>query len=235
MAALTLLALYTIFKRPKEILFSILRFLASPTGRGWIAQLILAPIWIPIYFLDKHYKWGIYNTKEANVLDEPYDYQSTFKLDFSPFRKYILGNGADVEQLKDSITECLSSAPEFDEGDITILAAGESVVIEVNESLSFFSYGYILQWLTSNLEVDFIGFSRHDSNDDLSFQIACDKTGMHTNGLTGKTTKGTRFAVNLLDTAEPPTYLLINSRLKLDLERPWTELEKQLKSALDIK
>jgi hypothetical protein len=83
--------------------------------------------------------------------------------------------------------------------------------------------------LTNNIK-EVYGLAVNKSNPNQTNYVISDKTGKHINSLTGKTLKGDRFSINLLNDLEKFERLEINNKIKLVRELDISSLLIEVKN-----
>lgn len=214
---LVLWLVYSLITRPKEILFSILRYMKGGTIS---ATIIFSPIWIPAWLLDKRFKLGIYRVDSDISDDIIYESEKDLSIDFKVCQKFIFAKSVEFRNLVATITNCYETTPDIDFVKFKYLIKGETIIIKTSDSCTFYNYHYLVQWLdtylTKSKHKEIYGLVVNNSNPDSTYYVVADKTGIHINSLTGKTLKGDKFSINLLDDFEINERLGINNAIKLD-------------------
>jgi hypothetical protein len=214
---------YVLVKNPKEILYSILRGLKSDRIDFLI---LLSPLWIPVYLLDKQFKLGIYKSEDnEDSIDEDLVYTSTktLNIDFSQYQKYIFINPTNLKELNKAIADCFEITPEEDFKGIKYNCNQNKYILKISDHCNFYNFNYLIQWFNTELNketknIEIFGLALNKSISMESFYVASDTTGQHINSLTGKTFAGDKFSIYLFDDFEKTEKLEINNKIKLDLE-----------------
>jgi hypothetical protein len=209
---LLIVLVVTIFKYPRDF------FVVIPSGILKIGQekflfyvsIVTIPVWVPLYFLDNHFKWGIFNHRfftlfnQKRISAEETDVQSDMEypeikrieVQFSHFSTYFISTIKEDKKLIDCLEEGLESL-EKGSVDFECLHSGELTVVKASK-LELYEFHYLIQWLDNELvNSKNFGFAL-DSK--LSFFGMDDKKTL--NNIIGKTSTGDSFAYSLLSAHE---------------------------------
>jgi hypothetical protein len=220
--------LYTLFRHPKEILFSFLRFCKHSNIP---VSIIFAPIWIPAYFIDRKFNLGIYKNDD-NSDDSIISSERKLTIKFEEYQKFLLIDSTPLETLVTVLSECYETTPEKDFEIIKYNENHNQIILKLTPDCSFYNYHYLLQWLTTYLldtkQNDIFGLAINKSNMSLSYYSCLDTSGIHINSLIGKTLEGDKFSIYLLDDYEKEQWLDINNKLIIGKEVDIRQLSLQI-------
>lgn len=216
MGLLFLWAVYTFIKYFKEILFGILKFIKYEIT----SSIIFLPISVLIWVINKKIYSRIYDADSDVYDDNEYESEKALSINFKEFQKFICIKSAALNVIRETINNCIETTPNINFGNIKYHVTNNKTILTIEQNCSFYNYHYLIQWLdtclpnTSKNEVYGLAINQTDPNQ--TYYVISDKTGKHINSLTGKTLKGEKFSINLLNDLEKYQSLEINNKIKLD-------------------
>ena len=231
---LILAGIYTVFKYPKEILINLPLGLLKSTGHRIYRffAIITFPVWIPIYFLDRHYKWGVFKffsridafepfKDEDEIPDIEYDVEKEMYIDFQRFDKYIItsANNPDLEKIA---VEGLHSI----HADINSikLSKHQSLTIVQIEEIDLYSFHYLVQWIQNEFKTTKVfGFAK---SADFSFFCTCDQKTL--NNLIGETSDREIYSYSMTNPEEK--HIGINNSIEFKKRYTTNFFNKLMKS-----
>ena len=213
---LILALIYTVFKYPRDIFITLPVGILKGTGKRfyWTFVLITIPIWVPLYFIDRHFKWGMFKSiakldkalEDNDTADIEYDVERELSINFQLFDKYIITTASNGIEAKRAVVEGLE----------TITASFDSIELSKHESLhiiritgiDLYSFHFLVQWMQEEFKSSKnFGFAK---NGDFSFFCTCDKKTL--NNLIGETSNKEVYAYSLTEPQDE--YLPINNSIK---------------------
>lgn len=215
---LILAGIYTIFKYPKDILVTLpLELLKSIGHRIYqFIAIITFPIWIPMYFLDKHYKWGIFSffskidafgtfQDDDEIPDIEYDVERELHIDFQRFDKYIITSANDLELEKVAVEGLHSVHADFDSVKLT---NHKNLNINKVKGIDLYSFHYLVQWIQNKFNTSKTFWFAQST--DFSFFCTCDKKTL--NNLIGETSDREIYSYSMTNPEE--RHLGINNSIE---------------------
>jgi hypothetical protein len=235
---LILAGIYTIFKYPKDILINLpLGLLKAAGGRIYrMIAIVTLPVWLPIYFLDKHYKWGVFSIfskidafvrfqDNDEVPDIEYDVKKELHIDFQRFDKYIITSANDPELEKIAVEGLLIIHADFDS---VKLSKCQRLNIMKFEGIDLYSFHYLVQWIQNEFNTSkTFGFAQ---SSDFSFFCTCDKKTL--NNLIGETSDRETYSYSMTNPEE--SHLGINNSIEFKKRYTTNFFDKLIKSNLQV-
>lgn len=206
---LIVFAIIMVFKYPKQI------FIDAPAGFLKISAerclasiaFITVPIWLPIWFLDNHFKWGIFKLKffklfyqfdsdisgTKNIPDKEYPIAKEIQIGFEHFSKYLISSHPDSDRLVKSLEVNLRNTDK-NLGEHEVFRIGGLTIVLITK-LELYDFNLLIQCLDNDFRKSKnFGFA---TNTELSFFGITDKTTL--NNIIGRTSNGDSYAFNLVN------------------------------------
>lgn len=220
---LIIAAIITLIKYPKQILIdapagfmkiSVERFLSTIT-------FITIPIWLPIWFLDNQFKWGVFelkffkffyefDTSEPNEDEQPdieYPVKEKLQIDFEQHTKYFISSLQDSKRIVSSLEDNLANIDKSLK-DPQVFKIGGLTVVRTSK-LNLYDFNLLIQCLDNDFKRSKnFGFAK---NSKISFFGITDKKTL--NNIVGQTSTGNNYAYSLVNGQE--NYLGINNEIDL--------------------
>jgi hypothetical protein len=203
---LVLAAIITIFKYPKDILIKApIAVLKSITlSVLWYVRLIISPVWVPFWVLDKIFKWGIFEYRffkifSGEFFEEPdedeqpdIEYPATQrrKIAFHSFTKFLITSEKNADILLKVLVDGLESIG--GENKNFRRSSFKNFCVAQNDSLDLYQFHYLIHWMDNEMKGKNYGFAQRN---DFSFFGMVDASTL--NNVIGKTSQEEIFAFNL--------------------------------------
>jgi len=199
----------TMFKYPRDVFVNLpagfLKIIAGTFLR--YIKLFTSPIWLPIWFLDEYYKWGIFDHKFFRIFEAPeigafdeyseppdttYSSNDLVPIDFNAFEKFLISSNNDIEKFEKVLLDGMESLnKEFT--DIKTYKVGKLSMAKVTGT-ELYDFNYLIQWLENEFKNSRnYGFAKHT---DFSFFGMDDPKTL--NNIVGKTSEKQTFAFSLI-------------------------------------
>jgi hypothetical protein len=220
---LAILLVVTIIKYPRQIFISLPAGILRTTGERLIDYIIIftTPIWIPIWLLDKMFKWGLFkhrffrlfnllgsNDREDKELPEvAYDVINQLNIDFSEYSKFYISSEASEIKVKSVLIEALDNIDKsFDS--ITLFKIDNLTIAKVS-GVNVYDFHLLIQCLQTELnKARNYGFARVS---EFSFFGIADQATL--NNIVGKTSSSDIFSFNLVNGQD--TFLAVNNAIAI--------------------
>lgn len=220
---LIIAAIFTLIKYPKQILIdapagfmkiSVERFLST-------IAFVTIPIWLPLWFLDSQFKWGIFELKffkffyefdtsepnEDEQTDIEYPVKEKLQIDFEQHKKYFISSLQDSKRIVSSLEDNLANIDKSLK-DPQVFKIGGLTVVRTSE-LNLYDFNMLIQCLDNDFKRSKnFGFAK---NSKTSFFGITDKKTL--NNIVGQTSNGNKYAYSLVNGQE--NYLGINNEIDL--------------------
>ena len=221
---LVIALIITLIRYPKQILvdapaafmkISVERFLSS-------IVFLTIPLWLPIWFLDNQFKWGIFNLKffrffyefnasEPDSDEQPdieYPVKEKLEIDFEHYTKFFISSLQDSRRIVKSLQDNLSNINKK-LNEHYVFKIGGLTVIRTSE-LDLYDFNLLIQCLDNDFKRSKnFGFAM---NTGTSFFGITDSRTL--NNIIGQTSTGNNYAFSLVN--GQGEYLAINNQIELN-------------------
>jgi len=221
---LVIALIITVIKYPKQILIeapagfmkiSVERFLSYIT-------FITAPIWLPVWFLDNQFKWGIFNLKffkffykfsanEPDSDEQPdieYPVKEKLEIDFKHYSKFFISSLQDSKKVVRSLQANLSNVGKMlNEHHVFKI---EGLTIIQTSKMDLYDFNLLIQCLDNDFKRS-KNFGYAKNTETSFFGITDTKT---LNNIIGQTSTGDNFAFSLVN--GQGEYLAVNNQIEVN-------------------
>jgi hypothetical protein len=220
---LIIAAIITVIKYPKQILIDAPAGFMKIRVEGFLSTItfLTIPIWLPIWFLDNQFKWGIFKLKFFKLFyefnagkpdadekpDIEYPAKEKLAVDFDHYTKFFISSLQDSKKIVKSLQDNLSNIDKRLK-EHQVYKMGALTVIQTSE-LDLYDFNLLIQCLDNDFKRSKnFGYAK---NSETSFFGISDPRTL--NNIIGQTSLGNNFAYNLVN--EQGEYLAINNQIEL--------------------
>lgn len=211
-----------IFKFPRDVFIrmplGILSIISERTL--WVIKVVFSPVWIPLWFLDQKFKWGIFEHRLFRIFDDPYytneiseekperEYESTKKLEVNleQAKIYLISNNQNTVSVKRAIIDGLETAGKNYESIIDSSSSKYTLILI--SGIALYDFHFLIQWLDN--EFSLCTNFGYISTPEISFFGLTDRKTL--NNVIGKTSEGEAYSFNLV--SGQIDYLGINNKIR---------------------
>lgn len=196
-----------------------------------LLHLATAPIWVPIWVVDRYFQFDIFQHWAFNALnifypnynqpkDTVYPTMLRLEMDFEDYETYFFTDISDHNLIQKSLANGIESLNKTFKS-IKIEKKGLLSKVEVT-GITLYDLNYLVSWLQNEVQPKRVyGFSMHN---DFSFVLVKDKCTLH--NILGKTSNNETFSFHLKNGQKD--HLALNSKISFNIKYSVSFLKKHI-------